>query len=139
MVASLVTICPRARKALVRMKMAGASRAISIIPKIGLNELRRLWIVPSSSDNPSTRRTSSGDLEIMESEACQRQLLQKAIKIAYPISNTSVPEFFQTSRKAVLSLCPNAKVRLASLIFKSSSSSGLSMDRWICFRAAASS
>ena len=59
MVESLVTICPRARRALVRMKMAGASRAISIMLKIGLNELRRLWMVPSSSDIPSTRRTSS--------------------------------------------------------------------------------
>lgn len=75
MVASLVTICPRARRALVRMKMAGASRAISIMPKIGLNELRRLWMVPSSSDNPSTRRTSSWDLEMMESEICGQQSL----------------------------------------------------------------
>lgn len=138
MVESLVTICPRARRALVRMKMAGASRAISIMPKIGLNELRRLWMVPSSSDIPSTRKTSSWDLEIKESEICQSQSLWSPRNL-YPILNTSEAESFQTSRRAVLSLCPNAKVMLLSLIFKSSFSSGLSIDRWISFRAAASS
>ena len=62
MVGSLVTICPKARKALVRMKTGGASRASNITLRIGWNEFLRPWMEPISSENRSMRTTSSCEL-----------------------------------------------------------------------------
>lgn len=61
-VASLKTICPNARRALVRMNMCGASKAVSMMLRIGWKEFRRLWMVPISSAYRSMRDISSCDL-----------------------------------------------------------------------------
>ncbi len=129
-VESLVTIWPRAFKAFVRIKMAGASRATSMTLKIGLNELRRLWIVPISSARTSIRSTSSWELNRII-----RKFQDLAISHTHPTLKTSVVGSFHTSNRAILRRWPNCRSLPSSLIFKSSSASGCSIQPATSFNA----
>jgi len=130
MVESLVTIWPRAFKAFVRIKIAGASRATSMTLKMGLKEFRRLWIVPISSARASIRSTSSWELG-----GIIRKAQDLAIFHTYPTLKTSVTGSFHASNRAILRRWPNCGSLPWSLIFKSSSDSGCSIQRAISFNA----
>lgn len=86
MLGSLVTIWPNARSAFVRMNTGGASNAARITLRTGWKEFLMLWMFPTSSASRSICATSP----------------------SAPVSKTSLPESFQTSRRASFTFLPNA-------------------------------
>jgi len=77
MLGSLVKIWPSARRALVRMKTGGASKATSTTFKMGRNKLLRLCTLPTSSERRSMRAASCSELE--EDSGCRTFTRRKCV------------------------------------------------------------
>lgn len=133
-VGSLVTICPKARRAFVRMKTGGASRAARMTFNMGWNELFRPCMAPMSSEIRSIRTASSCVL-CTQNEAKS----DYGEEYTYPTLNTSVAWSFQTSLRVNLIFAPKESRFLRSCFELIASSSGSLIKMSTCFIAWASS
>jgi hypothetical protein len=98
MLGSLVTIWPRARRAFVRIKTGGASKATSTTFKMGRNKPLRLCTLPTSSERRSIYVASCSELQ----EGSTRRASFN--KNAYPGSKISAEDSNQTSQSEDLTL-----------------------------------
>ena len=135
MLGSLVTIWFKARRAFVRTKTGGASRASSITLSIGWNKFLKSWVVPINSANRSMCATSSWELHERFTSGC---LYLERTK-SDPTLNTSTAGSFQMSRRAFFIFEPNRRTSLRSTLWSQVTSPVCERRMLTCCKARASS